>query len=559
MSRTALCRQSGVSFEIRDEDSAFYEKISPIIGGRAELIPHPTLCPEERERRRLAFRNERVLYRRKSDWSGAEMISFFHAEAPFKVYTHKEWWSDNWDALSYGRTFDAARPFFEQFLELQRIVPRAPLVNNNAVNADYCNFADDNKNCYLITSANYNEDSYFGFCAVRDRNAVDFLWCTDCELVYECVDCRKCYDLAYSQDCDDCSGSAFLADCRGVTDSLLCIGLRQKKNHFLNRPVGAEEIARLRRELQGSERKRSEMRQKFEVLKREHAIRMATVAIGCENVTGHNLFESRNIHHGFDVYSSRDCAYLHDGLNASDCADVSFFDGTELCYESTSLMGYGYRFTLYCRDSRDLLYCDSCHSCEDCFGCVGLRRKKHCILNRQYSKEEFETLVPKIIEHMRKTEEWGEFFPIGSSPFSYNETLAQDYFPVSRSESAACGWQWHDVSEERPKVAKVIPALKLPDSIIDIPDDILQWAIECEVTKRPFKIITQELEFYRNQRIPIPHFHPDERHKRRMALRNPRKLWKRSCAKCQKEIQTTYAPDQPEIVYCESCYLQTVY
>lgn len=26
-------------------------------------------------------------------------------------------------------------------------------------------------------------------------------------------------------------------------------------------------------------------------------------------------------------------------------------------------------------------------------------------------------------------------------------------------------------------------------SITDIPDDILNWAIECEVTKKPFRII----------------------------------------------------------------------
>jgi len=31
---------------------------------------------------------------------------------------------------------------------------------------------------------------------------------------------------------------------------------------------------------------------------------------------------------------------------------------------------------------------------------------KYCILNKQYSKEEYEELVPKIIEHMQKTGEW---------------------------------------------------------------------------------------------------------------------------------------------------------
>ena len=50
-----------------------------------------------------------------------------------------------------------------------------------------------------------------------------------------------------------------------------------------------------------------------------------------------------------------------------------------------------------------------------------------------------------------------------------------------------------------------------------------------------------------------------KRHKRRMALRNPRRLWERQCAKCTKPITTSYAPDRSEIVFCETCYLETVY
>ena len=198
-------------------------------------------------------------------------------------------------------------------------------------------------------------------------------------------------------------------------------------------------------------------------------------------------------------------------------------------------------------------------TCNDCFGCVGLKHKQHCILNKQYTKEEYEALVPKIIAEMRADGEWGEFFPVTMSPFAYNETVAQEYFPLTKEEVLNRGWKWRDEVDETPKVAKIIPAEQLPDSIDDIPDDILNWAIECEATKRPYKIIRQELEFYRKMRLPVPHLHPDERHKRRMAMRNPRKLWKRPCMKCGREMETTYAPERKEIVYCESCYLAEVY
>ena len=35
-----------------------------------------------------------------------------------------------------------------------------------------------------------------------------------------------------------------------------------------------------------------------------------------------------------------------------------------------------------------------------CFGCVGFKHKQYCILNKQYTKEEYEKLVQKIIKQM---------------------------------------------------------------------------------------------------------------------------------------------------------------
>jgi CxxC-x17-CxxC domain-containing protein len=79
------------------------------------------------------------------------------------------------------------------------------------------------------------------------------------------------------------------------------------------------------------------------------------------------------------------------------------------------------------------------------------------------------------------------------------------------------------------------------------------------MTKKPFRIIPQELDFYRKHNLPIPRRHPNQRHLDRMSLRNPRKLYTRKCDKCGKEIQTTYAPERTEIVYCEECYNKEVY
>ena len=207
-----------------------------------------------------------------------------------------------------------------------------------------------------------------------------------------------------------------------------------------------------------------------------------------------------------------------------------------------------------------------------------------------YTFYDYETLVDNIIKHMQKTEEWWNFFPIEISPFAYNETAAQGFFPMTREEVKNAnskwlfnsdkfknwnienwlktenwklkinpGWKWKDQEDEIPDVKKIIPAERLPDNIKDIPDDILNWAIKCEISRRPFRIIPQELNFYRENNIPIPHLHPDERQGLRMRHRNPCRLFDRNCDKCKKQVESTYSIDRPDVVYCEECYLGEVY
>lgn len=80
-------------------------------------------------------------------------------------------------------------------------------------------------------------------------------------------------------------------------------------------------------------------------------------------------------------------------------------------------------------------YIYSCFYSSDLFACIGLRNKQYCIFNKQYTKEEYELLVAKIIAHMQKTGERGEFFPAQISPFGYNETMAMEFFPLSKEQA----------------------------------------------------------------------------------------------------------------------------
>ncbi len=113
-----ICQNCKKNFTIEPEDFNFYEKIK---------VPSPTFCPECRQQRRYAWRNERTLYRRDCDLCGKSMVTIYSPNKNLKVYCLKCWWGDGWDPASYGRDFDFSRPFFEQYAELQKEVPRMAL------------------------------------------------------------------------------------------------------------------------------------------------------------------------------------------------------------------------------------------------------------------------------------------------------------------------------------------------------------------------------------------------------------------------------------------------
>ncbi|MCB9806324.1 hypothetical protein H6768_00150 [Candidatus Peribacteria bacterium] len=120
---TKKCRLSGKEFFVTDKDIEFYDKVSPIFGGKKCAIPSPTLCSEERLKRRLGFRNERKLYKRKCDLTGKEIISIYSQDKPYSVYEQKAWWSDDWSPLDYGLNFDIERKFFDQMRDLMLTTP----------------------------------------------------------------------------------------------------------------------------------------------------------------------------------------------------------------------------------------------------------------------------------------------------------------------------------------------------------------------------------------------------------------------------------------------------
>jgi hypothetical protein len=537
-----ICTITGEEFEISDWALDLLQKMD---------MPLPKTHPNERHRHRISFRNDRSLYNRQCDKTGAQMLSIYSKDSLYPIYSPEAYNSDNWDPTDYGKDFDFSRPFFEQFQEMRLQVPRISLHNIQGENSEYCNNTIRNKNCYLCFGSEDNMDIYHSIFAFNCQDCSDLIWSLNCELSYDCVDCLACYNVSYSQYSHNCSESQFLYECRNLKNCFGCVGLKHKQYCIFNQQYTKEEYeAKLAEYRLDTWEGVQHMRKEFAKFLQNSPHRYAQIS-NSENCSGDYINDSKN---SINCYMTNKCEDYHDvigGIGGKSAYSSCFVGlGGEFYYELLgSIGGVNNALGIYNWGCSDTRYCDSLQNSQDCFGCVGLKRKQYCILNKQYTKEEYEKMLPKLIAHMKSTGEWGKFFPISMSPFAYNETVAQDYFQLSEQEAVSRGFKWKKMEAKTPG-----------SFIMPIDDeDILKQSFNCEVSGRPYRFVPQELKLYRQIHVPIPHWAPETRHMNRISKRNPFQTWNRHCDECSCEIETSFAPERPEKVYCESCFLAKMY
>lgn len=546
------CRNCKADFLIDSEDIAFYDRMQ---------VPPPTRCPDCRAQRRMAWWNEHNLYRKEDALTGKEVFSTYPEHAPIKVYDHDYWWSDAWDPEQYARDYDFSKPFFEQFNELMNVVPKPSREIKSLLNSDYSDNSSHLKNCYLCFDADFNENCMYSTYFRNSKDTLDVTNGIHDELCYELLSADRCYLCAFSTELNNCRNVWFSRDCEDCDHCFGCANLRHKKYCFFNEQLTKEEYERRVNELNlGSYTALRQIQTKARAFWQQHPYRFMRGKHNT-NVTGDYIDHCKDVIRCFETYDSQRIRYSQRVVNGtSDSYDcTSWGDNSELIYESV-MCGENNRNLKFCMGcwpgNQNLEYCIGCHSCQNCFGCTGLRKKEFCIFNRQYSKEDYEKLKEKIIANMKRDDEYGEFFPASMSPLAYNETVAIDYFPLTKEEAIKKGFAWRDQETREYKIT--IFNHQIPDNIKEVDSQITKEILECGNCKHAYRILDRELEFYQRFGLPLPRLCHNCRYTERLKLRNPLKWWKRQCAKCGREFETSYSPDRPEIVYCETCYQQEV-
>lgn len=564
------CKQCRGVFEIFAEDIEFYKKLR---------VPPPKLCPLCRKQRRFGFYNNMLKFYRKEDArTGEKIISTFPPESPYKIYDLKYWWSDNWGGEDYTRDYDFSKPFFQQLQELNLFVPHPPLINYyySIVNSPYTICTANAKNCFCVSLGGSIENVHYSYWVLGSKDCLELLNSFLCQNCYSCINCSRCYKCSFCEKSQECIDSYFLFDCRNCQNCFGCTNLRYKSYRFFNQQLTREEYQIKIKEINlGNRDILEQYKERFEKLRNEAICRNLNNDRKNINCLGDQLVQSKNCYRVFRSIGAKafeggegrgneNVRYSDDVGEVKDSMEL-YIVGPDvfLSYEIVeAIKSHNIKFSFFISNSIDLDYCLNCRNCRHCFGCVGLRNKSYCISNKQYSKEEYYDLLDKIKTKMLKDGEYGEFFPLSMGLHPYSDTYAMVEFPLTKEEVLKRGWQWYD----EPKISPDLKGLELlevkdvPKDIKDVKDDILDKAILCEITGKPFRIIKPELDFYRKHNFPIPTKHPNQRMLERFQKRNPSKLWQAICAKCGELMYTSYPPEkQKELkIYCESCYLKEV-
>ena len=512
-SETRVCQNCKENFTIESEDFQFYKKIE---------VPPPLWCPHCRFIRKLTFINERSLYKRICENCNASTISMYHPDTSIPVWCVKCHISDAWDARDYGQEYDFSRPFFEQFKELRYSTPHRALDQNerNGAGCDYANYCFTSKNIYLSFEIFGSENvKYSRHVYKHNKNCLDSLIIKANDRGYELVQASQNYNSSFLVESDQCIESHFLYDCSNCVNCCLSSNIRNKSYVFRNKQLTKEEYNSAITKLQlGTYSGQLDAKNEF-VKIAQNAIHKYASIKNSVNIEGDFIENSKNIHHSYGLVGAENSKNIFVAMNrVQDSQDLIFIGNLEECYEATNAGRGGNRiiFSFSCGGGcKNIFYCDSCRGCSDCFGCVGLLKKQYCIFNKQYKKEEYFELIEKIKKHMNKmpyVDKAGRKYPFG----------------------------------ECPNKGKI--------------------ETQCTLV---YKIIPDELSFYRQMNLPIPRHCPNCRYHDRLKWKNPFRFYERECMcelpnhnhqeKCSNEFETMYAPDRPEKIYCKECYQKEVY
>ena len=548
------CKKCAQKFILEKDDLSFYEKMK---------VPNPKVCPDCRFKMRAMWRNETNLYSgRKCDMCQKAIITMYNPKSPYTVYCYDCFYSEKWEPRDYAMDYDKNKTFMEQLKELLLKVPKINLGISSGdgenINSEYVNMAGGCKNCYLVFNTSPAEETLYSRGVKYGMDSSDIYFGVSFERCYECINVQESANVLWGQNVSGCVDSAFILNGSGLTNCFGCVNLRNKSNCFFNEQLSTDEYQKRIKEIKGSYQKTEEARKKFIEFSKTFP-RRADNNLKIVNSSGDYLSECKNVQHSFEVAKGENSRYIFSSKMTKDSlGTIGFGTKSEQLLEVVAT-GYSNNVigSYWSENCSNILNCFDIRNCRDCVGCDALKNGKYAILNKEYTKEEYEKLRGHIIKELVEQEFYGLMMPLELAPFAYNETIAQDNIPMTKEEVLRAGFRWEDDIQKTERKETLKPE-EIPDHIRDVRDSITDEILACIDCKRNYKITKQELLFYRKIVLSIPRKCFYCRHQNRVLRRGSFHFFIRKCSNCGEDTQTNLTEQTAPIMYCRKCYQQEV-
>ncbi len=544
-------------FEIVSEDIEFLKMLR---------APVPNYCPTCRRMRRFVHMNFCQFFKRLCDVPdhNESMISIFPEECPFPVYDYQYFISDKFDAFSYGTKLQEKINPFSTLLKLRKKFPMPSFLNKDplGINDEYSNGGRDVKNIYYAFGCYHSENVWYSGLVNRSKDIMDSKTISKSDYLYRGVYSDHIYKSSFIYFSKDCTNSMFLFDCRSCIDCFGCVNLRNAKHCVWNKQLSKEDYQVFIKSIYPfSINAIKEYQEQFWNLVKSLPIN-ASRNIAVNNVSGALIKNTRNVYDVIDAQNSEHIRHSDGCLSHQDSMDLLFSGGESSMLYSTTNIGSqsnNVKFSVSSKFSRDSEFIFNCNNVHHCFMSFGLRDKSYCVLNVQYSKEEYYKLIDKIKVQMLENEEYGDGIGMEFSAQAYNFSMGQTYFPLSDDEIIKLSGYVAKEPETNVGDTRILTASEIPQTINLVSNDIIDYAIKCEITGKPFRITSSELQFYRTMNLPLPTIHPVVRIEKNLLLIPYGKKYLVNCIKCQNQTYSIFDPKDDFIFYCEQCYQQEVY
>ncbi|MDA1038388.1 MAG: hypothetical protein O2877_01725 [bacterium] len=546
------CAALGTKWNMDEEEIAMYRKFN---------VPPSKFAPITRMKLiKGSFCAFDMWYNKHAD-TGEPLVSTTHPATGVKVLPDAEWF--NRDFVELGVDVDIARSIHDQLYELSRVVPLAAHYNYVLPENSLAFISFGDQDSYFVLACK-SKRTYYAMNGDNIEDSAEIVLSENIRNSYNVVHSKRIFNCRFVRESFDCMNSDFIFDCRNTEFCFGATNQRNKKYLWFNEQLSEEEWEQRFADVDLSSWKvREEYLKKFQDLVAD-SVWPENFNLNTENCTGEYIQDSTNVKESYYINSGcRDltsCTFAF-GLQSHDCAYMAAPIGSSDCYYgigANECSGAKFALSIVSR-CIDVEFCSSCFDCENLFGCVGLRKKKFCIFNKQYTEEEYWKKLDEIKSSMLERGEYGDFPSMKHSTQHWSGSGAKLVYDATEEECLKLGaaeFESSSMGAEGPEIDRA--SIRKMDGIPDTADDTLLGSpyFDDQFGRR-YGYLKPELALYTKLKIAPPRSHPTRRIYELYDEMNKAVYKEDTCKKCSKNLTVALNKKYTERnIYCMTCYLE---